>query len=85
MRIIRSLGLGFLRKNGARCSQLISGIMPTASTSQILGNSKKLLNHVLLILYETCTFKVVYCGKQTLVHDLVERGLWNENETRVNA
>jgi ribonucleoside-diphosphate reductase alpha chain len=76
MRIVR-LGLGFFRKevmeHGVRNSLLVAP-MPTASTSQILGNKLNLIPNI----YTRRVLSGEFIVNKHLLRDLVELGLWNE-------
>ena len=51
-------------EHGVRNSLLVAP-MPTASTSQILGNNEAFEPYTSNIYTQTCTFGRIYCGKQT--------------------
>ncbi|WNB17672.1 ribonucleoside-diphosphate reductase subunit alpha [Marivirga arenosa] len=67
-----------VKKNGVRNSLLVAP-MPTASTSQILGNNECFEPYTSNIYTRrTLSGEFVVVNKH-LMHDLIERGLWNDN------
>ena len=67
-----------VKKNGVRNSLLVAP-MPTASTSQILGNNECFEPYTSNIYTRrTLSGEFVVVNKH-LMHDLIERGMWNDN------
>ena len=64
-------------KNGVRNSLLVAP-MPTASTSQILGNNEAFEPYTSNIYTRRVLSGEFIVVNKHLLHDLVERGLWNE-------
>ncbi|MBA0882604.1 ribonucleoside-diphosphate reductase subunit alpha [Flavobacterium undicola] len=65
-------------KNGVRNSLLVAP-MPTASTSQILGNNEAFEPYTSNIYTRRVLSGEFIVVNKHLLHDLVERGLWNES------
>ena len=66
-----------IQKNGVRNSLLVAP-MPTASTSQILGNNEAFEPYTSNIYTRRVLSGEFIVVNKHLLHDLVERGLWNE-------
>ena len=65
-------------KNGVRNSLLVAP-MPTASTSQILGNNEAFEPYTSNLYTRRVLSGEFIVVNKHLLHDLVERGLWNES------
>jgi ribonucleoside-diphosphate reductase alpha chain len=70
------MGLRKVMEHGVRNSLLVAP-MPTASTSQILGNNEALSRILQIFTRRVLSGEFIVVNKH-LLHDLVERGLWNE-------
>ena len=66
-----------MKKHGAKNSLLLAP-MPTASTSQILGNNEAFEPYTSNIYTRRVLSGEFIVVNKHLLHDLVERGLWNE-------
>jgi ribonucleoside-diphosphate reductase alpha chain len=82
MRSYQDVGTGLLRKevmeHGVRNSLLVAP-MPTASTSQILGNNEAFEPYTLISILDAYVWKFIVVNKH-LLNDLVGLGLWNETK-----
>lgn len=63
---------------GARNSLLLAP-MPTASTSQILGNNESFEPYTTNVYTRRVLAGEFVCVNTSLVHDLIELGLWNSD------
>jgi len=66
-----------IKLHGLRNS-LVTGPMPTVSTSQVLGNSESFAIDDLIHVQNTLTGKLVKTNKH-LILDLIAKGIWNED------
>merc|ERR1712126_123574 len=69
-------------KFGMRNSLLLAP-MPTASTSQILGNNEAFEPYTSNIYYRRVLSGEFFVVNKHLLNDLIERGLWNDNMKQI--